>query len=477
MISRVATTYVDYQQRAAEFSVGDLAYPLASDGSTDESQAGRVVAVYPAIGQVDLEFPWGSGRYPVEEVQRVTDVAAKPPSVEHSTVPGGAGSVRVPGGPQGRTPKEACDRVSLAFVKQALYWASKDRHYRATKGECDSGRYACPKCKRNADLEETPYLRPANYKRVDGRSHRLLGCPHCLFLIKREHIIGDPAYDEHVHSDDEAGEAGEALADWGGSMEQGFESVRKVYARGSLHQRHFEQAGQLSKVDPALAKIIVQTGDRKNDKIRVSKKMISAAQLKPSQTTMVLAKSLGMALLMLKTNKVGGDLGALVSSDGFIMDGHHRWSASILAGGSSAKVGGYVAAMKGPDLLRVLNTLTVGEFGRRNGNPGTGNLGDYTPSKVSDMLTSFVEDGIRGKFPWSPDEVKETLERAFGSVEQGVDRISANASLVYKGVPSWAPARSDMPVINPGSEVGQAVKKMQRGEIDVAPPFHQAAEG
>lgn len=226
MTARTATVYVDYQQRASEFAVGDLAYPLAG-GSTDESQAGKVVAVYPAIGQVDIEFPWGSGRYPVEDVQRVTDITAKPPATEHSTVPGGVGQVRVPGGPTDQRSKQAVTRVAHAFVKSALYWASKDRHYRATKSECDSGDYLCPKCRRNADLEEHPHLRPARYKRVDGHSHQLLGCPHCLFLIKREHIIGDPAYDAHVH-DDEGGEDGIAEDMRQVPWSQGFESVRNV---------------------------------------------------------------------------------------------------------------------------------------------------------------------------------------------------------------------------------------------------------
>lgn len=233
MGNRHATVFVDYQQRASEFAVNDLAYPLAG-GATDESQAGRVVAVYPAIGQVDIEFPWGSGRYPVEDVQRVTDIASKPPAPEHSTVPGGAGTVQVPGGPSGRTAKEACDRVVTAFVKRSLYWASKDRHYRATKDECDSGRYACPRCKRNAELEETPFLRATNYKRVDGQNHALLGCPHCLFLIKRDYIIGDPAYDSHVHVDDEPGEEGldGVEAEWDGTMNQGFDLVRNIKAGG-----------------------------------------------------------------------------------------------------------------------------------------------------------------------------------------------------------------------------------------------------
>ena len=80
-------------------------------------------------------------------------------------------------------------RVAEAWVKKALYWASSDRKYRATDDECSSGSYTCPRCKQES-------LRKAVYKRRGGVSEKLLGCPKCLFLIKREDIIGDPSYIE-----------------------------------------------------------------------------------------------------------------------------------------------------------------------------------------------------------------------------------------------------------------------------------------
>ena len=202
-----------------------MAFPLAG-GSTDESQAGRVVAVFPAIGQVDLEFPWGSGRYPVGDVQRVTDISIIPPNSEHATVPGGTGTAGVPGGPVARTAAEALDRVLHAYVKKALYWGSKDRHYRATKGELDGGKYACPKCKADEESGERPYLRATNYKRSEGQSHRLLGCPSCLFLIKPCDIIGDPGYGDHDHHDHAGGD--DLIAEWDGTMNQGFDLVQNV---------------------------------------------------------------------------------------------------------------------------------------------------------------------------------------------------------------------------------------------------------
>lgn len=177
--------YVDYQQRASEFAVGDAVYPFMS-GNHD--LMGRVQAVWPAIGMVQVEWPHGSERVPVEDLQRYERKDQLPPAVGLDNVPGGASSVSVPGGPV--APKTATlaiegsiRRVAEAFVKKALYWGASDRKYRATKGELDSGSFNCPKCREHA-------LRKAIYKRQEGRSEPLLGCPSCMFLIKRCDIIG-----------------------------------------------------------------------------------------------------------------------------------------------------------------------------------------------------------------------------------------------------------------------------------------------
>ena len=55
---------VDYQARASAFTVGARTYPLLGDPSA----AGSVVAVWPAIGMVDVQFPHGVSRYPVEDL-------------------------------------------------------------------------------------------------------------------------------------------------------------------------------------------------------------------------------------------------------------------------------------------------------------------------------------------------------------------------------------------------------------------------
>jgi len=178
---KTAALTVNFQERASLFAVGDIVYPFW--GSADKT--GRVVAVYPAIGMADIEWPHGAERLAVEDIQKLDqNNLFQPPPVNlgEDSVPGGAGQVPVSPGPG---PKTA--RIAKAFVKKSLYWANRDRQYKATQGELEENCYHCPKC---VGVE----LKKAIYKRRDGASVHLLGCPSCLFLIKREDIVGDPAH-------------------------------------------------------------------------------------------------------------------------------------------------------------------------------------------------------------------------------------------------------------------------------------------
>ena len=227
-------------------------------------------------------------------------------------------------------------------------------------------------------------------------------------------------------------------------------SILRVAREMEVTEKDIEKAKTLSGVDPALAKFIVETGlkdgDTSDDKIQMSKATEKAGKLNPSQTTMQLSKTLGMAISMLLGKMpLGGDLGAIISADNHILDGHHRWSAAIAAGGPGITVGGYKAKLKGDDLLKVLNIITKGMFGRNKGNKGSGNIKAYTPANAEKMLREMSEKGT--KF-LSAEQVQEGLTRLGGSVDEGISKMSENIGKVSKKVPSWAPARSDMPVIN-----------------------------
>jgi len=139
------------------------------------TETAKVLAVYPAIGMVEVEFLNGALRIPIEDVFRLTETGVPVPPGESNSVPGG-----LPDSPEElleNQTREASQR------RESLYWFKKDRHYKATPEELESGTFRCPRCK-------VTDLKKAQYKRREGRSECLLACPDCLFLIKTCDIMG-----------------------------------------------------------------------------------------------------------------------------------------------------------------------------------------------------------------------------------------------------------------------------------------------
>lgn len=195
--------YVDYQALASEWEPGDLAAPLGQYSDA----AGEVIAVWPAIGMVDVQFSNGVRRYPVEEVQRfLPDATVDPPSTPAGVA--GADEDKTPLIKQGASP-EQISRVSQRYVaqctqtpigvgsmKEAVYWASAGRQYRATRPEVESRSYRCGR----KGCDGT--LRPASYRMDGGHRVRLLACPKCLFMVMPENLAGchmsPPTPDEEI---------------------------------------------------------------------------------------------------------------------------------------------------------------------------------------------------------------------------------------------------------------------------------------
>lgn len=251
------------------------------------------------------------------------------------------------------------------------------------------------------------------------------------------------------------------------SFRKAITRLAKAYTPQEIKEQ-VENAGRLSNVDPQLAKVLSIAGTS-HDKVNVSHKNLPADKLKPSQTTMVLPKSVGMALAML-SGKLNTDLGAIVSKDGFIMDGHHRWSAAIIAFGPGVQVGGYVADLPGNTLLRVLNLATKGWFQGRNGNPGTGSINSYTPKAVESLLREYLETGAPNSF--SAAQIQALLIEEFGSIDVGVATMAKNVTYMSKKIPSWAPDRKDMPVIEP-NEVPGVAKNLSKGLLKWKAPYQE----
>jgi hypothetical protein len=179
MLSRRGN-YANFQARAEAFKVRDRVFPVLGG---NPSNGGVVVAVWPAIGMVDVQYPYGVSRTPVEDllIDRGTTLDPEP-DIQADSIPGGTHTVSVPGGP-GPEKFDSTHRVALQYVKQAVYWAAKGRLYKPTKTEIETGQLCCPRC-------EDAYLRKTIYMMEGGTRVKMFVCPGCLFLVRRDDIIG-----------------------------------------------------------------------------------------------------------------------------------------------------------------------------------------------------------------------------------------------------------------------------------------------
>ena len=173
-------SYTNFQARAEAFKVGDHVFPTLTG---NPANGGTVVAVWPAIGMVDVSYPQGVARYPVEDllIDRGTTIDTIA-DIQDDSVPGGTHTVPVSGGP-GPENFDSTHRVASTYVKQAVYWASKGRMYKPTKTELETGQLCCPRC-------DEEYLRKTIYMMENGARTKMFVCPSCLFLVRRDDIIG-----------------------------------------------------------------------------------------------------------------------------------------------------------------------------------------------------------------------------------------------------------------------------------------------
>jgi len=248
--------------------------------------------------------------------------------------------------------------------------------------------------------------------------------------------------------------------------------------------------GKLSTVDTATAKAAVSAG-KKDGSEQDDKKIVSkikkdfstaASNLKPGQTEVIAEKAASIAIGMLNSGKVGGPLGAIISGDMHIMDGHHRWAATVLVN-PGATVSGLKIDIPGEALVGILNVYTKGALGRTSGNPGKGNIKEFTKEKIATVLDGFMQKGCKigvldDKGGYSEkdidgEEVTKILGKmngAKGDANKGKELMAANADKLNKDIPKWAPPRVDMPVIN-SDELNGLVKKLESGEFDIVAPY------
>ena len=224
---------IDYWKLVKDFAPGDAVQRFAPGVSGGLSPfLGRVTAVHKGTGFVDVQWPSGNERVPVEDLVRVNPDFAKylPPSLNFSWYPGF--DVKQASGTPWRTDVfhpdfyiaaanqwlHGVDEVTAydelwhkygsryddellraevaklyAFgrnsatlrlrthMKTSAYWVAQNRQYRVTSEELRAMKPSCPKC--------GTLMRKTTYKMTRGVRERLFACPKCLFLIKRENLL------------------------------------------------------------------------------------------------------------------------------------------------------------------------------------------------------------------------------------------------------------------------------------------------
>lgn len=226
---------IDYWSLARDFSVGDTVQKFMPGRSGDVSPYyGRVLAVLPKIGFLDVQWPFGSNRESPEDLVKVNPAVQLyiPPQLNFSYYPGldaRKGSSKIPNvwrtvevpptfhrvlsslWHKGADEVQAYDSLWHRFASHtddaamkdevskfyrfgsgfgslfwnrvarvATYWSSPGRQHRATRPEIDIRQPNCPRCK-------TP-MKKTIYKMDEGKRTRLFACPSCLYLIRQADI-------------------------------------------------------------------------------------------------------------------------------------------------------------------------------------------------------------------------------------------------------------------------------------------------
>jgi len=206
----------------------------------------------------------------------------------------------------------------------------------------------------------------------------------------------------------------------------------------------------------------MRDGNESDDKVVSETASFPAGSLKPSQTAVYLGKSLGMAINGVK----GGNLGSIVSADNYILDGHHRWAATMF-NDPSASVTGIRVSLKIGDLVPVLRAAGDALGNERRGEPtgGDKNIFDAT---LKDALDCVINGKYMDQRYWTAEKGRAWLQSIGGEsvLRQRLSKLSGTKP------PSGAPPRDQMPVIDADNGQHTAVAgALKAGQLDVKKPY------
>lgn len=205
---------IDYWKLSKDFQAGDVVQWIDYARGALSPYAGRVVAVQPGLGTLDVQWPVGQERVTADEVVKVDPklFAYLPPGLSTDTTvrkasernvlalyrdlakawKAGVGEVAAWDKVYRATGKDAriavdkvyglSSRLFTAMLKRAAYWYGENRSYRVSQAEINEGAPRCPKCR--------TVMKRTTYKMEEGKRVKLFACPKDLFLLKMDSLIG-----------------------------------------------------------------------------------------------------------------------------------------------------------------------------------------------------------------------------------------------------------------------------------------------
>ena len=233
-------------------------------------------------------------------------------------------------------------------------------------------------------------------------------------------------------------------------------------------------------------------GVKPEDVVDARPDQIECVKLKPSQSSMNIGKAVSFALNAILEKPPfkdgpGGDLGAIITSDNHIMDGHHRWIASGMVD-PKVKVGGFVVDFPAKQMIAALNMITVG-LGITKGKDGSGGFDQFNKDGILAVLQKYAEKGTfykddKGEMQQAltPEDVMKACEEFSGegsdtALDAAATKMGENVSKLTLSVPDGFPARPDMPVISKGKgHLAKAIELLKSGQVDLNEPYYQVDE-
>lgn len=218
-------------------------------------------------------------------------------------------------------------------------------------------------------------------------------------------------------------------------------------------------------------------GDATDDIVPASAGSMAVKALKPSQSSMNIMKACQFAICAILKVKPfpagpGGDLGAIITSDNHIMDGHHRWIATGMTN-PNASVGGFVVEFPAKEMIAALNMITV-SLGITKGKPGSGGFDQFNSKGIEKALSTLVADGFWGA---TAEECQRACELFAGgqdeeAVKAAAEKMGENVNQLELRVPAGFPERPDMPVISKGAgHLAKAIDLLRSGAVDLNEPY------